>query len=105
MLIFFNVHVIFFPKNVLNQKEQVKMHRGKGLWIERNQIGKTWGIMIIVNSNVNQLLDAVSWQKVNPLGLSCLPSLLGHDGLWWNAEYTFSKIKRHVKDWGSSAIA
>ena len=95
----------FFSKNVLNQKEQVKMHRVKGLWIERNEIGKTWGIVIVVNSNMNQLSDAVSWQKVNPLGLSCLPSILGHDGLWWNAEYVFSKIKRHVKAWGSSAIA
>ena len=31
----------FFSKKVLNQKEHVKMHRVKGLWFERNQIGKT----------------------------------------------------------------
>lgn len=68
------------------------------MWINRSQIGETLGIVMAVNSNLSQLADAVNWQKVNPLGLSSSPSLLGHDGLWWNAEYTFSKTKRYVKD-------
>ena len=74
------------------------MHSIKEMWINRSQIGKTLGIVMAVNSNVSQLLDAVNWQKVNPLGLSSSSSLLGHDGLCWNAEYTFSKTKRYVKD-------
>lgn len=40
------------------------------------------GIMVIVNSSLNQ--SAWVWlvdNKVNPLDFSCLSSLLGHDGL------------------------
>lgn len=64
------------------------------MWINGSQTGNPLGIMVIVNSNLNQ--SAWVWlvdNRVNPLDFICLSSLLDHDDLLEHRIYDVGDTK------------
>lgn len=67
----------------------------------RSQIRKTLGILRIVNSNMNHLSDAVSWQQYESIRFHLFTFLIKP---WWSLVedrmYSLKDTKRYTKDPG-----